>query len=217
MTFSLAARCPESGMCGAVCASSSVCVAARCLFAGAGGAALSQNVTDPTLGPKLLAAAASMGAKAAMEKISAAAPFAEWRQLALADRNGETAFFNGAKTLGIHSGAVGENCVAVGNLLSASEVPEAMVSAYAKCAGDFPDRLLAALDAGENAGGETGEIRSAGMIARADGAEWAAVDLRADWSSNPLAELRKMWEVYRPQMADYILRANDPDSAPPFA
>ena len=217
MTFSLAARCRETGMSGAIVASSSVCVAARCAFADSRGAALSQNVTDPALGPKLLAAAESeSGAKAAVEKVSAAAPFSEWRQLGLADRDGETAFFNGAKTLGVYAAATGDGCVALGNLLSSGEVPAAMVGAFARASGCLAERLLAALEAGENAGGERGEIRSAGMLAHADGDAWPAVNLRVDWSENPPADLRRLWEIYRPQMGDYLLRARDPDSAPPF-
>ena len=215
MTFSLAARCRETGALGAIVASSSVCVAARCLFADSRGAALSQNVTDPALGPKLLAAAES-GAKAAMEKVAAAAPFSEWRQLALVDGDGEAAFFNGAKTLGVHSAEIGDGCVALGNLLSSDEVPAAMVGAYAGASGCLAERLLAALEAGENAGGERGEIRSAGMLACSQGDEWPAVNLRIDWSEAPAADLRKLWEIYRPQMGGYILRARDPDSAPPF-
>lgn len=215
MTYSLAAKCPQSGMFGAVVASSSVCVAARCVFADSRGAALSQNVTDPALGPKLLAAA-HLGAQAAVEKVAADAPFSEWRQLALVDCDGGSAFFNGAKALGIHAGECGKNCVAVGNLLSSTKIPSAMISAYSKAAGEFPQRLLAALEAGENAGGEDGQVRSAGMLAFADDGEWAAVNLRVDWGENPVAGLRELWDIYRPQMGDYVARARAPDSAPPF-
>ena len=203
-------------MSGAIVASSSVCVGARCMFAAPGVAALSQNVTDPALGPKLLQAASELGAKAGMERVSSAAPFSEWRQLALADGGGEVAFFNGAKTLGIHSAATGDGCVAIGNLLSSEGIPAAMVRAYVGASGHLAERLLAALEAGENAGGERGAIRSAGMLAHADGDEWPAVNLRVDWSDDPPADLRRLWEIYRPQMADYILRARDPGSAPPF-
>ena len=215
MTFSLAARCRETGMFGAIIASSSVCVGARCAFADSRGAALSQNVTDPALGPRLLAAAEA-GAQTAVERVAANAPFSEWRQLALVDRGGGAAFFNGAKTLGVHAAEAGDGCVALGNLLASGDIPAAMVGAFAGASGHLAERLLAALEAGENAGGERGEIRSAGMLAHAEGDEWPAVNLRVDWSENPPADLRRLWETYRPQMDDYILRARDPDSAPPF-
>ena len=215
MTFSLAARCPDSGMCGAIVASSSVCVGARCAFADSRGAALSQNVTDPTLGPKLLAAA-NLGAQAAVDKVAGAAPHSEWRQLGLVDRDGGAAAFNGEKTLGVYSAQIGAGCVALGNLLSSGEIPTVMVDAFSRASGHLAERLLAALEAGENAGGERGDIRSAGMLTHSDGDEWPAVNLRADWSENPAADLRKLWEIYRPQMDDYILRARNPDSAPPF-
>ena len=55
MTFSIAARCPETGMVGVACATSNPCVGSRCTFARAGvGAALSQHETDPRLGPRML-------------------------------------------------------------------------------------------------------------------------------------------------------------------
>ncbi|MDX6621300.1 MAG: hypothetical protein QOK36_3686, partial [Gaiellales bacterium] len=78
MTFSLAALCPDSGRFGIVVASSSPAVAARCAHARAGvGAAASQNITDPSLGPALLDLLASgLPAPEALMQLTAARPHA---------------------------------------------------------------------------------------------------------------------------------------------
>jgi uncharacterized Ntn-hydrolase superfamily protein len=45
---------------------------------------------------------------------------------------------------------------------------------------------------------------------------WPIVDLRVDWHEEPIAELRRVWEIYQPQMGDYLTRALDPASAPSY-
>ena len=88
MTFSLAGRCERTGMVGIVVSSSSPAVAARCAHARAGvGAAASQNITDPRLGTELLdLIEAGTPADQAVERVSAAAPHASYRQLTAVDR-----------------------------------------------------------------------------------------------------------------------------------
>jgi uncharacterized Ntn-hydrolase superfamily protein len=58
-------------------------------------------------------------------------------------------------------------------------------------------------------------VRSAGLK-MADRLTWPVADLRSDWSDAPVADLRRVWEVYRPQMADYVLRAENPAAAPGY-
>src|SRR5699024_11903232 len=83
MTFSIAARCPDTGMVGVAVSSSSICVASRCAFVRAGvGAALTQNVTDPTLGPAVLDAIADgANTQAALDHIARDNHTIEWRQV----------------------------------------------------------------------------------------------------------------------------------------
>ena len=85
MTFSIAGHCPESGMFGVAISSSSICVAARCAFAEPGvGAALTQNVTDPRLGPQMLALARrGASAREVVDSVAGSAPHAEGRHIAL--------------------------------------------------------------------------------------------------------------------------------------
>jgi uncharacterized Ntn-hydrolase superfamily protein len=80
----------------------------------------------------------------------------------------------------------------------------------------FAARLLHALRAGVEAGGEAGPIHSAGLLVVRD-VSWPIVDLRVDWADDdPVAELTALWERYEPQVEDYVRRALDPAAAPSF-
>ncbi len=219
MTFSLLARCAVTGRFGMVISSSSPAVAARCAHARAGvGVAATQNITDPTLGPRLLdAMAAGAGARAAMAGIVATAPHAEYRQLLCIDDQGRTATHSGSRILGVWNVAEGRDCVAGGNLLKTPDVPQAMVAAFEAATGDLGDRLVAALRAGRDAGGEAGPIHSAGLL-MVDADTWPCAELRADWVDDacPIEAVARAWEVYAPQMAAYIQRARDPREAPKY-
>jgi uncharacterized Ntn-hydrolase superfamily protein len=99
MTFSLVARCRETGMFGVAVASSSPAVAARCAYARASvGAVASQNVTDPSLGPLALdLMQAAMSAEAAIAEIKRRGKFIDYRQLLAVDQRGQTAIHSGRK------------------------------------------------------------------------------------------------------------------------
>ena len=125
MTFSLVGRCERTGMVGTAVTSSSPAVAARCAHARAGaGAAASQNVTDPRLGPAVLDhLAAGRPAQQAVDAALAKAPGAAYRQVTAVDESGSTGAFSGAYTLGTHAVAHGPGAVAAGNLLASPDVP----------------------------------------------------------------------------------------------
>lgn len=215
MTFSLIARCAVSGQFGVVISSSSPAVASRCSHLRAGvGAVASQNITDPALGPILLSAL-SNGAERAIAEVTANRPFIEYRQLLAIDARGETAIHSGAQVLGIWGQAKGRDCAAAGNLLADSAVPQAMVAAFEGAAGSFGDRLMAALQAGLNAGGEAGPVHSAGLKI-VDQLDWPVADLRIDWADDPIGMLHTAWDVFAPQMAAYVQRALNPSVAPSY-
>jgi uncharacterized Ntn-hydrolase superfamily protein len=218
MTFSLAARCPATGRFGIVVTSSSPAVAARCAHARAGaGAAASQNITDPSLGRSLLDLMASgLSAPEALGQLVASIPYAAFRQLTCVDAAGRVATHSGERTLGRHAAAEGAGCVAAGNLLADEGVPEAMVDAFEDGDGsDLGDRLIEALVAGLAAGGEEGEVRSAGMLI-VDRVSWPVADLRVDWHGEPIHELAGLWHVWKPQLDDYVVRGLDPTQAPSY-
>lgn len=217
MTFSISARCSETGMFGIAISSSSPAVAARCSHVRAdAGVVASQNITDPALGIRgveLLAAGRS--AQDVVDALIASTPFADFRQLAVVDRRGDTAGFSGKGALGTYAIAKGAQCIAAANLLADRSVPEHMVKAFERSTAAFPERLLAALKAGLDAGGEAGPVYSAGLKVMRDVA-WPVVDLRVDWAEQPIEKLQDIWAVYAPQMEDYVRRAVAPGDAPSY-
>ena len=216
MTFSLLARCADTGRFGMVIASSSPAVAARCAHARAGvGVVASQNITDPALGPRVLdLMQAGLAAADAVARLVGKVPHMDWRQVMAVDAAGGTAAHSGAQTLGVWGEASGVGVVAGGNLLMSPDVPAAMVAAFAAVAGDLGDRLIAALLAGRDAGGEAGPVHSAGLL-MVDRESWPVASLRCDWSdeARPIEAVARAWQVYAPQMAAYVQRAKDPRAA----
>jgi uncharacterized Ntn-hydrolase superfamily protein len=218
MTFSIAARCENTGMFGLAVSSSSPAVAARCAYARAGaGAVASQNITDPTLGPKTLdLMAGGASAPEAVAQLAANTPFIQYRQLTAIDGEGRTAHFSGEHTLGTHAVAAGINVVCAGNLLANRDVPSAMVAAFENSSGDLGDRIIGAMKAALAAGGEAGPVHSAGLYLVRDVA-WPVADLRVDWhETDPISALAGLWDLYKPQLEAYVTRALDPREAPSY-
>lgn len=218
MTFSLTARCAQTGMFGIVVTSSSICVATRCAWVkGQVGAVASQNITDPGLGLMGLdLLQQGYGASATLDILVKARPFSEYRQLALIDRLGHTAHHSGSGVLGTNNVVEGRDCIAAGNLLSTPDVPVQMVKAFEASSGEhMAERLLQGVEAGLAAGGEEGDVKSVG-IKVCHQHDWPICEMRVDWHDEPIAELRRVWQAYEPQMADYIQRALDPTDAPSY-
>ena len=218
MTFSLVPRCAKTGMFGVAVASSSPAVAARCAYTRAGvGAVASQNVTDPTLGPLTLdLMAKGMSSADAIAEIKATKEHLEFRQVLAIDVEGNTAIHSGSNSLGIWTQAEGRDVVAAGNLLANAEVPAAIVAGFENSTGHIGDRLLAAMQAGLDAGGEAGPIHSAGMQI-CDKVSWPVSDLRCDWTEDcPIASIANAWDVYKPQLEAYVQRALNPQGAPSY-
>lgn len=218
MTFSIVARCAATGAFGVAVASSSPAVAARCAYARSDvGAVASQNVTDPTLGPRCLDLMA-LGASAdqTIEALRGSTDHMEYRQVLAVDARGRTAIHSGSKALGVWSAAHDENVACGGNLLADARVPTVMLKAFVVAAGCLGDRLIAAMRAGLEAGGEAGPIRSAGLKL-VDKVSWPVADLRVDWTEDcPIASLALLWDVYKPQMDAYVTRALNPAGAPSY-
>lgn len=217
MTFSIAGVCPDTGMVGSAIASSSICVASRCAYVRSGiGVALTQNVTNPDLGPLALDLMSDQTSPPNILKALAIEDTdIQWRQIGVLNLVGEGTTFSGKHALGIYATAQGKNCIALGNLLDNSGVPDAMIKSFENRSGHLAERLLKALEAGLTRGGELGTVQSAGLLVAARPA-WPVVDLRVDWHIEPISELRTIWRNYRPQMDAYITRAKDPANAEPY-
>ena len=218
MTFSLVARCKETGMLGTAVTSSSPAVAARCSYTRSNvGAVSTQNVTDPSLGKKSLDfLETGLTSIQVVEKIKSTNKHLEYRQVLIIDSKGNTAIHSGNNSLGIWSEAIGDNVISAGNLLANKEVTKVIVSAFEQNKGHLADRMLAGLKAGLDAGGEEGPIHSAG-IKISHQVSWPIIDLRCDWTEDcPITKLFEIWKVYKPQVDDYLQRAMDPIVAPSY-
>ena len=216
MTFSLIARCARTGQMGVATTTSGFAVGSRVPFAQAGvGAVATQHRTDPRLGPRGLALLAS-GCTAAetIAALAASTPDHRWRQIGVVDAQGRTAFFHGARVKP-RSGAVqGAGVLALGNILANDDVLPAMVAAFGADDAPLATRMIRALQAGEDAGGEHGAIQSA-AIKIAWRESFPYVDLRVDHHPAPLSELQRLWEAYAPDADVNVTRAIDPESIGP--
>lgn len=218
MTFSIIGRCQETGQLGIAISSSSIAVGARCPWVRAGvGAVATQNITLPALGPQVLdALEQGQMPSAALERVLSANGWSEYRQVTVIDSHGQVALFTGQQALGVHNAVAGEQCVAAGNMLADPQVIQAMVSAFEQHYGHLADRLLAAMQAAIQAGGEAGPVHSAALKIAGE-LTWPLVDLRVDWAEqDPIGQLDALWQAYRPQMQDYVTRALDPTTAPSY-
>ncbi|QIB34987.1 DUF1028 domain-containing protein [Ancylobacter pratisalsi] len=219
MTFSISARCERTGMFGIAVSSSSPAVAARCAHARAGvGVVATQNITDPTLGPKGLDLLAKcLTSEEVIARFKAEASHFDYRQVVVLDKTGTSTGHSGIKTLGTHTIAQAPNVAAAGNLLSSDKVPQAMVDSFLSMPdASLGDRLVAAMKAAVAAGGEEGPVHSVGMLL-VDKVAWPVADLRIDWSEGDVMdEFETLWKLWVPQMEAYVTRALDPSTAPSY-
>jgi uncharacterized Ntn-hydrolase superfamily protein len=222
MTYSLLVRCPRSGRFGIAMASYSFAIGRLTDGIRANvGVSVSQGAPNP--GSNFLAMnllAAGFTAAHTVRDLADNDPHAEWRQILVVDRAGAVAVKDGTHLRPWSGHMTGESCVAAGDMLAGREVLAAMLQAFAsKPDAVLEDRLLLALEAGRDAGGEKGKTgplreRSAAVVvcANDDFTEW---DLRVDRHDGAIAELRRVHTEYQPHAAYYIERAANPHRAVP--
>lgn len=217
MTYSIIARCPDTGAFGGAIGTSALAVGNRCLRVSHGrGAFLSQHRTDARLGDRGIALLADGSSAAeAIARVAEGAPGIGWRQLAALDADGRAAVHHGDRMYSIYTHSVGDGCVAIGNILANDRVTDAMVGAFSAAAGSaLEERLLRALEAGRDAGGEILEpLHSAALrVTSPHGID--RCDLRVDSAAEAVAALRALLAAYGDQ--EEILRrvALEPDGVP---
>ena len=214
-TFSITARCPETGQLGIAVATRVPGVGAAVPHVRAGvGAIASQATTNPYLGIDgldLLEGGAS--AAQALDALVRWDPDQARRQVAIVDAAGRAAAHTGAAT-NEHAGhRLGDGVAIAGNLLEGPEVLDAMLEAFttthpAPSADEAPslvlaERLLAALAAGQAAGGDKRGKQSAALRVHATEA-YALVDLRVDEHADPIPELERVYGVWREVMRPHL-------------
>ncbi len=213
MTWSILAYDAASGAFGVAVTSRAFAVGARMPYIRAGvGAVATQSITNPYLGPRVLdGLERGLSPEAALEAALAQDPGRELRQLHAVDRNGRSAAWTGRHCVA-WAGHGAAACVsAAGNMLRSERVLAATLEGYAAAAGKLAERLLAALDAGEAAGGDRRGRQSAALLV-ATTEDFPDIDLRVDDHVAPLAELRRLLAYYRrefePQRGLYPSKAN---------
>jgi uncharacterized Ntn-hydrolase superfamily protein len=195
-TYSIVARDAETGAVGVAVQSHWFSVGSLVSWVEPGvGAVATQANVEVAYGPRALGLLrAGRSAGEALADLTAADVHARVRQVALVDAVGRVAAHTGADCMPDAGHATGEGFSCQANLMAGPEVWPAMAAAFTIAGGSFPRRLLAALDAGEAAGGDVrGRQSAALLVAPASGEPWQRiVDLRVEDHADPLAELRRL-------------------------
>jgi uncharacterized Ntn-hydrolase superfamily protein len=199
MTFSIIANDVATGQVGIAVASKTLATGARVPHIRTGvGAIASQARVNHYYGPRGLALLAA-GASAAdtVRLLIAADGDQDIRQVHVMDRHGRFAAHTGAECLEWCGHLVKESYSVAGNILAGSAVLEAMAAAYDAATGlPLAQKLVAAMKAGEQAGGDKRGRQSAGLLIHGT-ADWALLDIRVDDHADPLSELERLEAVAR--------------------
>ena len=223
MTFTAIGACTDTGRLGIGIATYSLGVGGYCPFFERGVAVLStQAFANPALGPLATAALREAPDPArALERLAAEDDGFDWRQVVIAAADGRIAAHTGPYTRPWSGHITGEGFAVFGNVLAGEATVAAMAAAWRERATDgLPERLLKAIEAGRDAGGQASPDgahlpeRSAALIVR--GADIVEdIDLRVDLSDDAVGELRRLWDTYRKYLPYYALRARSPAETPP--
>ena len=212
MTFTIVAQCQRTGMLGIGTATNAFCVGVRVPFIRErSGAVAIMAIADERLGPTALRFL-DLGYKApaVIDQLVASDPFAEFRQLAVVDDDGFAAARTGSENNDWAGHRTGDGYVVLGNAIAGEQVIDAMEETFlADPDEDLEERLMRAVEAGRDAGGQPNGQRSAALLVF-DRKSYSRVDLRVDIHDEPEAELRRVFDAYRPAIPYYDMRQLDP-------
>ena len=202
MTYSIVARDPASGHLGVAGQSCSFALGADLPWARAGvGAVATQSWTDPGYGPRCLdLLAEGADAQAALDRVCDADKDSAERQVGVVGADGSVASFTGSNCVPEVGHVIGDGFTTQANLMAGPGVCEAMAESFTATPGALPDRLVAALHAAQQAGGDARGQMSAAMIvvegsARDHSWEGVLMDVRVDHHPQPVEELARLIRV----------------------
>jgi uncharacterized Ntn-hydrolase superfamily protein len=207
MTFSIAARCPETGMVGVAVSTCLLCVGQLCPFVRAGvGAISTQSFVNPYLGLRGLDYLADgLSAGDVRDRLAAEDEGRNLRQFTVVDSQGRSAAYSGVDCVSWFGDHIGDGYAVAGNMLTGADVIAEMAHAYETSTGEpFGERLVKALEAGQAAGGDKRGRQSAALKV-ADTEDYPLIDIRVDDNPDPVPELRRIWGLYN-QGFDGIMR-----------
>jgi uncharacterized Ntn-hydrolase superfamily protein len=202
-TFSIIARDPNQDAVGVAVQSKFVSVGSVVPFvsADAGGIA-TQSFANVAYGPEGLdLLREGKSADETVDALTAADDEAESRQVGVVGAGGSVAAFTGEECFEVAGDIQGEHYIVQGNILENYETLEAMAQAFETTGGGLPERLLAALHAGNEAGGDSrGEQSAAMYVAKPqggyDGGNDRWIDVRVDDHEAPIDELERVFKIY---------------------
>lgn len=199
MTYSIIGRDPATGAVGVAAQSRWFNVGPQLMFVAHGvGAVATQSFVEPRYGPLGLELMRhGRSSEQALEALVSTDPGAPLRQVAMLDAEGRFAQHTGAGCVAEAGGAVGSHCAAQGNMLSAPATWERMVEAFEGAAGALAERLVAALRAAEEQGGDGRGSQSAAILVRTGPDLLAEVDLRVADHAAPVEELERLLRMSR--------------------
>lgn len=202
MTFSIVGYDPIEKEWGIAVQSKFLGVGAVVPWAKAGiGAVATQSYANTAYGPKALELMAQgKSAQETLELILADDPDKEMRQVGLIDANGNAATFTGIACYDWAGGITGPNFTAQGNILVDAGTVEAMASTFQAAQGTLAEKLLAALDAGQEAGGDSRGQQSAALHVVKEKGGYGGyndryIDLRVDEHPEPIKELIRIYQL----------------------
>lgn len=202
MTFSIVGRCERTGQLGVAVSTKLPAVGAICPFARAGaGAVASQSFVNPLLGVwGLEYLAEGLSAAETLRRLQERDPMPSVRQLGIVDRQGGSVAFTGEDCIPWCGHLTGPNFAAQGNLLVNGETVSAMAERFqATPELELAERLMLALEAGQAAGGDRRGRQSAALLVMGT-EEYPLVSLRVDEHADPVAELRRVFEVAKREL-----------------
>lgn len=217
-TFSIAAYDPDTESWGVAVQSKFLAAAAVVSFAEAGaGAVATQSYANTRYGPLgLHMMRAGMSAEETIDSLVAGDPEPGLRQVGVVDKEGRAAAFTGDECYEWAGHHIGDGFCCQGNILASEKVVANMAAAYESSGSTFALRLIEALEAGQQAGGDRRGQQSAGLLVVREGAGYGgfsdiAIDLRVDDHETPIRRLRDLYEMHNLYFGE-----SDPDDLVPL-
>lgn len=212
MTYSISARCRRTGEYGVGIATYSPNVGVRCPVVVPGrGAGSLQAVANPLLLPmarRLMEQ--GLSAEKIVAELQSADPYPQSRQIAMVDVYGRAHAFTGGKNPAWCGHVLGEGYAVAGNVLAGEGVVKAMAKAFEDSPSEpLAERLMRSVEAGRDAGGQP-EGQNSAALQVCGPHPFPIVDLRVDLHDTPEAELRRLWDWFRPMVPYYVERALSP-------
>ena len=222
MTYTIIGRDPENGEIGIAIATYSLAVGGTCPHISAGvGVCTSQASTNPVIGQAVISNLTSGElVEVALKRAVDDDEHPRNRQVAVMTQSGAFAVHSGSNTRSFSGHLIGENCLAVGNFLQGQHVLQSMVAEFENTAtNNLADRLIGALQAGKDAGGQSGDggvhliERSACLMTTKPDYAFP-LDVRVDVSDDAVGELARIAASYAEMHSYYLQRAVDPSNLP---